>query len=184
MVNSPCVPTPLKNSCCLPTIPHCSAHCSSWIIFPFLLQILNHCCQTVLSLKDMYSLLPGSCVWTPAVIGGHQFGVLSSSLRVLHLLFFLLHIFSNYVTSTFCLCYWVALCESVFCSILLHFEWWVNINWQIWGSIKFIISTQFSFLFLHLHCTISFPKLPSFHQSFWNAKNLLCMLLLWRSVQQ
>lgn len=29
---------------------------------PFLLQILNHCCQTVLSLKDMYSLLPGSHV--------------------------------------------------------------------------------------------------------------------------
>lgn len=27
---------------------------------PFLLQILNLCCQTVLSLKDMYSLLPGS----------------------------------------------------------------------------------------------------------------------------
>lgn len=29
---------------------------------PFLLQILNHCCQTVLSLKDMCSLLPGSSV--------------------------------------------------------------------------------------------------------------------------
>lgn len=45
-----------------PQLPHCSAHCPSWIIFPFLLQILNHCCQTVLSLKDMYSLLPGSSV--------------------------------------------------------------------------------------------------------------------------
>lgn len=58
------------------------AHCPSPIIFPFLLQILNHCCQTVLSLKAMYSLLPGSRVcWMRAVVDGHRRLVLSFHLH-------------------------------------------------------------------------------------------------------
>lgn len=99
--NLPSASPHLKNSCCLPTTPHCSAHCSSRIIFPFLLQILNLCCQTVLSLKDMYSLLPGSplCECLLSLMG-ISFLVLSSHLLIYIVCFVLtaqsgLHILSS-----------------------------------------------------------------------------------------
>lgn len=84
-IESGCVLGTILANAGVPMIPHCcygkvpSASLHLWrtaavypvyspllcpLLFldnlPFLLQILNLCCQTVLSLKAMYSLLPGS----------------------------------------------------------------------------------------------------------------------------